>query len=145
MKSRTTTDFNKARIGTPILETCGACGLETGVIIIKRKGNNKNEYIGPISLQNPDARCEFCKFLCAWIAQEEHDTKKSGKVGAAKIIERLKDGTERLVAYVPFTEHEPHTSIVNGKKIEILHGMVIRAEKDKSDYMKLVEIVKEGV
>jgi hypothetical protein len=132
-------------VGTPALEACGACGLETGVVMVKMKGGMKNEYRGPRLLRNPEARCEFCEFLAMWMAQEGHDPDKDGKVGASKIVERQEDGTEKLVAMVPFTETDPRdNNLVDGTKFTFQHGMVIRAEREEGTTMKLVEIIKEG-
>ena len=96
-------------------------------------------------LQNPEARCEFCTFLGMWMAQEGHDVEKDGKVGASKVVERQEDGTEKLVAMVPFTEGESRdNNLSDGTKFTFQHGMVIRAEREEGNSMKLVEILKEG-
>jgi len=140
-----TNNFMEARLGSAALEACGACGLETGVVMLKKRGPiNGPEYNGPSLLQNPEARCEFCQFVGMWMAQEKHDPTTGGKVGASKIVERLEDGSEKLVAFVPFTEKEERdNNLADGTKFQFQHGMVLRAEREGKG-LKLVEIIKEG-
>ena len=141
-----TTDFAKAPVGTPALEVCAACGQETGVVMIKTRGPGKGEYTGSRHVACEDSRCEFCQFLGYWMASEGHEVERDGKVAAAKIVERLEDGTEKLVAYVAILERDPRDAqLVDGTKFEWHHGMVVLAEREEGTQMKLVEILKDGV
>lgn len=140
----TTKDFMKARAGSAAAEACGACGQDTGVIMIKKRGGNK-DYTGPTHVQNPEARCEFCHFIGMWMAHEGHDVEKDGKVCAAKVV-KMVDGREELVAFIVATEHEDRNKeLVDGTKFELRHGTVIRAEPGEGTQMMLVEILREGV
>lgn len=145
-KRRERTDnFNKAGVGAAALEACGACGQETGTVLLKARGSvNAPDYDGPRLVVNPEARCEFCCFLGLWMADQKIEPGKV-KVGASKIVERLADGTDKLLAFVPFTENEPRDKqLFDGTAFVFNHGMVLRAECDEQGF-KLVEILKAGV
>lgn len=141
-----TTDFMKAPVGAAAMEACGACGMETGVVMIKKKGSAKGEYTGPRLIQNPEARCEFCQFVGAWMAQEGHDPQKDGKVCAGKVVKRVEGGAEELVAFIVSTEHDDRNKhLVDGTKFELRHGTVILAEPGQGMSYKLVEVLKPGI
>lgn len=53
---------------------------------------------------------------------------------------------EKLVAFVPFTEHEDlDKCLADGTPFTFAHGMVIRAERDGETGFRLVAILKPGV
>jgi hypothetical protein len=148
MTSKSKHPFDSAPLGTPALEVCAACGQETGSVLLKTRGRiGGQDYSGPHHVAMESSRCEFCRFLEIWCASEKHDPKTMGKVGAAKIVEGS-GASERLVAFVPFTEHEDlNKTLADGTPFTFQHGMVIRASRDGDDSTRfsLVEIVKPGV
>jgi hypothetical protein len=141
----TTTDFKKARLGSVAMEGCGACGCETGSILMKKRGNpNGPEYLGPNVLVNPEARCEFCHFLGVYMADQGIEPGKK-KHGAAKIVEEDNEGVRKLLAYVPFDEDEDQNKqLHDGTPFTFKHRMVIKAE-NRGDQHTLVAILEEGV
>ena len=141
----TTTDFNKARLGTSVLMACGACHQETGEIALKRRGNpNGPEYVGPAVVPFKDFRCEFCKFVGMWMSHEDIEP-GTKKCGAAKIVEEDNDGVRTLLAFVPFTEDEDRSKqLEDGTPLTFQHGMVIKAE-NRGDQHALVKILEKGI
>ncbi len=151
-----TTDFNEARLGSVAMEACGACGQETGTIILKKQSRaNAPEYTGPRLIVMKDesgevSRCEFCDFLSTWIPHEglmDRMKEPDFRVGAAKIVTEDESGVRSLVAMVPFTgEEEVKHIIVAGKKVLIQHRMIILAEQDVGcETMTLVRVLEPGV
>jgi hypothetical protein len=141
-------DFNRAPLGHPFLEACSVCGTETGSIVMKRKGRGSKEgsSIIPRKMVTPEARCEFCTFLGAWFASEDIDPAETGlKYGAAKLVEVLSSGEEKLVAFVPFSSEEDASSqLSDGTTFQFKHGAVIRCTREDS-VVSLVEVTKVGV
>jgi hypothetical protein len=141
----TTKEFSKARIGSVVMEACGACGLKTNTILLKSHGSTTKEYVGPRVLMNSDARCEFCTFLSMWIDQGHYDSSVNGKIGAAKVVENLDNGSEKLIAYIPFTEKDNlNKKLFDGTPFTVKHGMVILAKRE-GEICKLVRILEEGI
>lgn len=137
--------FTHAPLGTSALEACELCGQETGTVLLKTRGGRRGNYSGPRSVVVQGARCEFCRFVELWCAHQNHDPKVSGRVGAAKIVERLPDGAEKLLAFVPFTESEDRArTLADGTPFVFAHGMVLLAERD-GDGARLVAVLKPGL
>ena len=147
-----------APIATPFLECCGACTTETGNIILTSQGY-VDGYRYPPRQQpshfiNPEARCEFCEFLGIWLASENIDPKIHGKHGAAKIVERDKDGVETTCGWITFSEHDARVTKVAEVPVEVKHGMVFLAQPVVANdlggpgykgEMEIVKVLKEGV
>lgn len=141
-----TDEFKKSRLGSVAMEGCGACHQTTGTIIMKRKGNpNGPEYTGPRVLVNPEARCEFCKFLGIWMASEGIEP-GSKKCGAAKLVREDKSGVRELFAYLPFTEEDDRDKqLEDGTPFEIRHGTIIKVEGRDDKTMALTKIIEAGI
>ena len=148
----TKADFSRAPLGHPFLECCPTCSLETGTILIKKKGplvmhsrfSSRNKEI-PKYIINPEVQCEFCQFLAMYFASENIDPKTDGRHAAFKFVKRLEDGSEKTEAYCPFSEHDhPDLILADGSKVKARHGMVVLIE-EKENGIAMKQILKPGI
>lgn len=147
MTKRRVERFEQAPVGTPALEACALCGGETGNMLLKMRGasNEHTEYTGPRHVATEQSRCEFCRFIEMWCAHEGHEPTKDGRVGAAKIVEVAEDGSHKLVAFVPFTEHEDRDKcLADGTAFTFQHRMVLEAQRREGGF-SLVRVLEQGL
>ncbi len=144
-------DFNRAPVGHPFLEACGACGLETGVIVIKNRGRHTlaGSSLLPRRLVNSESRCESCHFLGAFFASEEiEDTdprRLAHKWGAAKMVTEDKNGVRSLIAWVPFCDADDlDKELSDGTPFRFHHGMVIGCVKHDDGTAEMVKVLEQG-
>jgi len=131
------------------MEACGACGQETGTIVIKKQGRHPGDRGTPLLpkyLVNPEARCEFCHFLGAYFASEDIDPKENGlKWGAAKMVVEDSTGVRNLLAYVPFnSEDKIRHNLSDGTEFEFRHGTVIGCVKHEDGQAEMVKVLERG-
>ena len=140
MSMRYTDDPKKAPIGTAFVEVCFACGMETGSIIIKKRGPNPKNvtYTGSMHTTSKDTHCEFCTFLGAYFA---HVGKEEGrKYGASKLVEE----GGKLIAFAPFTDVEDRDKqLADGTPFRMNHGTVVECLRDDGGW-SLVKVLDPG-
>jgi len=129
------------------MEACSICGEETGTIILKRKGSTKSQanlFSIPRLLVVPDASCEWCRFLASFL-QHLGGLPDNALVGVAKIVTREQDGSEKLLAYVPFHDGENHTKALEDKtEVTFRHRMTLLAESRGDADFALVSVLSKG-
>jgi hypothetical protein len=143
----TPAQFRAAPIGHPFMECCFVCGIETGVILMKRtgRGSAKADYTIPRKVvPTEETRCEFCEFLGMYFASEEIVPSETGKkYGAAKLVSEDEHGVRTLFAFVPFDSEEdrqmkltPLRLLRNSESMPttctLTHGMIILVTLDDS-------------
>ena len=168
----TKSDFLKARLGYPFMECCGICGEETNSIILKKKGDPHQEQrldLIPRFLLNPEANCEFCAFVGAFMQSEGIESCGEGKIanvqwGAAKIVSRdKKTGVDTLIAFLPFNTMERTIPIKpNGAEtkeedvhiVKLHHRMILNGERkiivgedglDAGESLAVTEVLEPGI
>ena len=141
-------DFDRSPVGQPFMEVCGACGLDTGSLLIKKVGppGATTDWRTPRRVVNEGARCEYCTFLQAYFCQIDRDKNDGLQWGAAKLITRGSDGVDQLVAYVPFSSSEDRSSrLSDGTEFTFRHGMSILCEHLGDGRFHTIKVEEMGV
>lgn len=96
-----------------------------------------------------DDPCEFCSFLEEYRERRRaQGIRDAGFQKASKIVRRLEDGSEELVAWMPFRDGQAPFSIHGcPEEHHWKHGMVVLAEPDAIEpgYFEVVRILRDGV